>query len=412
MSQDMSQQTQASQELSRYSALPVTVISEPVNASRENKRPEQRPSKKCDWKLSIQPVVDGKKQLVGIRKLRPEMNLAKLSERDGGFHTNSPMDSDSLCREFPQLTEVSPISQAWAVFEEWNWAYIPIVDVTGKYTGHCASRKRLQDLLSGQARPVRIGGLATPLGVYMTSGLYSSGAGWPGLIATGALFGVAAHLLDYWIALVYSALVAVFPVVHHLNEAMHLTLETGLALCSFMALIRLVPISGLHAAEHMTINAIENDLPLLPPYVRSQPREHARCGTNLMVLLGGLELVGLFLYASWHDLNPLGRALYVSLGLFLVLKNWQKAGLWLQRNFTTKDPTDAQLESGIKAGQELLATYRANPHPYPSLWRRILGSGMIHMIIAFIFSAWALGWILEFIGGAGGHHLHWPLLEH
>ncbi len=229
----------------------------------------------------------------------------------------------------------------------------------------------------------------------MTSGNYVSGAGWKGLVATGLLFGVMAHLLDAWILVLYSALVTVFPWVRHLGEGQQLTLDTGLMLCSLMTLLRLSPISGLHAAEHMTINAIESDLPLSLSFVRGQPREHPRCGTNLMVLLAGIQLIGLFLYTSWHELNHLGQLLYATVGLIVVLKYWQPVGLWLQRNFTTKSPSDAQLESGIKAGRELLALYRARPHPFPSIWQRIWGSGMIPMAATFLGSAWLIGIVLE-----------------
>jgi len=237
----------------------------------------------------------------------------------------------------------------------------------------------------------------------MTSGLYTSGAGLKGLIATGFLFAFAAHLLDYWVLIVISFLTALFPQIIRYNEGMQMALEVVIALSSFLMLLRLTPMSGLHAAEHMTINAMESDLPLQPAYVRLQSREHPRCGTNLMVLLGGLEVTGLLLYALWHEANRLQLVTLSGIGLFLVFRFWQPIGLWLQRHFTTKKPSDAQLESGIRAGKELLQKYRDLPHPYPSLWQRILGSGILHMAVTFIGSAWLIGWILEVALGGPRH---------
>jgi hypothetical protein len=395
----------ASQQLNRYLALPVTVISEPVSAIREDSpgKAKARRAPKCDFKLTAQPVVDGRKQLVALRSLRTALDMAMLSELDGAFHNDSPDTLDEICRDFPQLPELAPVAQAQALFELGQWQHIPLVNEKGQYTGHCASRKRLNELLHGTPRPVRIGGLATPFGVYMTSGQYNSGAGLKGLIATGLLFAVVAHVLDYWLLIVTSALAALFPHMISLKAGMEMTVEIGVVLCSVMVLIRLSPMSGLHAAEHMTINAIESDLPLSPSYIRSQPREHPRCGTNLMVFLGGLELIVMFLSLSGKDLNLLGQLVYAAIGLFLLFRCWQPVGLWLQRHFTTKNPTDAQLESGIKAGLELLEKYRQEPHPYPSLGRRIWGSGMVHMALTFLLSTWLMGWLLELALGGPRH---------
>lgn len=406
----MSQPIQSTEDISRYATLPVTVIAEPLPALRVKDHLKPDELKSCEVASSVLPIVNDKKQLIALRQRKTKLGLARLSEWDGAYpleeHPADEPDAfealtpdiffkDELSLDFPKLPDTAPISQAQVMFGLGQWSHIPLVDAQGRYTGLSASRKRLHDLLAGCARPVRMGGLATPLGVYMTSGLYASGAGWKGLIATGLLFAVLAHVLDYWILLLSSALIAVFPVIGHFSPGMHSLLETSLALCSFLVLIRLLPISGLHAAEHMTINAIENDLPLLPLYVRSQPREHRRCGTNLMVLIGGIELIALFLYGSWPELNPLGKLLYVILGLILVFNYWQPVGLWLQRHFTTKDPTDAQLASGLKAGRELLEHYQACPHPYPTLWQRILGSGLIHMAVTFLLGVWLIGWLLE-----------------
>jgi hypothetical protein len=272
------------------------------------------------------------------------------------------------------------------------------VDERGCYTGKCASRTQLYLLLHGMLRPARIGGLATPLGVYMTSGYHASGAGWKGLIATGILFGILAYGLDWLGLFTYSAATAVFPFIARWSEGQQLILQTGMTVVCLLAMLRLSPMSGLHAAEHMTINAIERDLDLTEPMIRTQPREHARCGTNLMVFLGGLQMLGISLAYSWQDMSPLGLTFYTALWLFIIHKFWRPAGLWLQRHFTTKTPTSAQIASGIKAGEELLEKFQREPHPTPSLIRRIWGSGLVHMAASFLITAWLLGVLFETMG--------------
>ncbi len=366
-----------------YADLPVSVLGEPVRAVRKPGT-LAKSGQPCDG-FPIQPVVDARKRLIGV--------LAMSAEPD------PEVPIGQLLSDFPRLVAGSTLAHAQMHFAQHPCAYIPLVDFQGRYTGFCASRQRLIDFMSGHPRPVRIGGLATPLGVYMTSGAYTAGAGWQGLIATGLLFGVVAHVLDLWILVVYSALTAVFPVLAHMGEGLQLTIDTGLMLCTLLMLLRLSPMSGLHAAEHMTINAIERDLPVTLPVVRQQSRAHPRCGTNLMVLLAGLQLVGLFLYTSGHAMNPLGQWLYGLGGLALVWKNWQRVGIWLQTHFTTQVPTDAQLESGLKAGRELLEQYRLRPHAYPGFWPRLWHSGMITMAISFAASAWVIQRLLDALWG-------------
>jgi CBS domain-containing protein len=341
----------------------------------------------------ILPVLDNKRRLLGVisayEVLRtPAEQLNAINMQAGGLAMPST----------PVFQATDTIEHAIARFEGTDLSLIPIVNERGVYTGQCASRTQLYLLLHGMLKPPRIGGLATPLGVYMTSGYYSSGAGWKGLVATGVLFGVLAHALDWLGLFAYSATTALFPIIAHWGEGQQMILQTGLVMVFLLALLRLSPISGLHAAEHMTINAIEHDLDLTEPLIRTQPREHIRCGTNLMVFLAGIQVLGISLYYTGREMNPLGMFLYAGFWLFLIFKFWKPAGLWLQRHFTTKNPTSAQLASGIKAGKELLDKFRRKPHPMPSFARRIWGSGLVHMAASFLITVWLLGFLLEFMG--------------
>lgn len=296
--------------------------------------------------------------------------------------------------QVPLLPENINISGAEALFKQAASGFLPVVDQKGRYTGRCASLTLLNRLKVGALRPPRVGGLATPLGVYMTSGFYASGAGWKGLIATGLLFGVFARFLE-WIALaLFSVLIMLYPPIQLLPAGEQTILEGGLLLASLMALIRLSPIAGLHAAEHMTINAIERDLPLTEPMIRTQSREHQRCGTNLVILLLGIQVLGLTIYFGWNRMNVLGLLLYSGFWLWLLTTFWKRAGLWMQRYFTTKEPSSAQLASGMKAGQELLDKFAAKPHGMPSLSRRLWGAGLFQMMVSFMLSFWLIGLLL------------------
>jgi CBS domain-containing protein len=376
------------QDFPKYETLPVLVIAEPVPGISADLSVGTLMVKAQN--AAVLPVLDSKKRLLGV--ISTQDVLRSPEEQLAAIRANRDLN---LGETPVTLGRQNTIAEAIARFGEQEAAFIPLVDSQGRYTGQCASRIQLYRLLHGLLKPARIGGLATPLGVYMTSGYHCSGAGLKGLIAAGMLFGVLVHILD-WLALIaYSATVALFPNILTWAEGQQLILQAGITMVCLLSMLRLSPLSGLHAAEHMTINAIENDLPLMEPLVRTQPREHVRCGTNLMVFIGGIQLLLVTAFFAWREMNLFGLMLYLSLWAFIIFRFWQPAGLWLQRHFTTKIPTSAQLTSGILAGEELLEKFRRQPHPLPSLGRRLWGSGLPHMAVSFILTAWLIGFLLE-----------------
>ena len=375
---------------SGYRDLSVNVIAEPVEAVRLDVKLPVLQRLLADTRLV--PVLEGKKRLFGVVSGTDLLLSLELQAPTPKFSGIKPW-----VEVIPPLKNTDTIERAIHFFEQGDCRLIPIVDANGCYTGRCASRILLQRLLHGMLKPPRVGGLATPLGVYLTSGYHMAGSGWKGLLATGVLFGLLVHGLDWLTLTLYGVLLELVPVIRQWAEGQQMVAHMGITLVCLLGLLRLSPMSGLHAAEHMTINAIENDLPLTEPAIRTQPREHARCGTNLMVFLGGVELLGLFLYYSWERMNPLGLMLFLCFWAFVIGRFWQPAGLWLQRHFTTKDPTSAQLASGIKAGNELLAKFQKHPHAMPGLTRRLWGSGLFHMLAAFLLTAWVVGLALEWL---------------
>lgn len=212
--------------------------------------------------------------------------------------------------------------------------------------------------------PHQIGGMATPFGVYLTTGSVSGG------VSHWALFSVGAMLFLLF-ALSDRAGWAVADAMGDSPFAMYAGIWLPVVL--FLGAIRLLPLAGTHAAEHMVVHAIERGEQLKPEIVRRMPRVHPRCGTNLAV--AATIFLGLFNW-PWtpHQDLRLIAALLVTVTVYRPL------GSMVQLLITTKPPNDQQIESGIRAGKELLHRYRVTMGPQASPFQRILNSGMLHVM--------------------------------
>lgn len=230
--------------------------------------------------------------------------------------------------------------------------------------------------------PGPVGGMATPFGVYLTDGVLTAGArGWP-LVATGALlmfFHVLAGVVTY----------AVFdqPWLRHLGLSTGAQ-ETiiGVAWTAlFFAGIRLAPLSGIHAAEHMTVHAIERRESLVPAVVARMPRIHPRCGTNLVA--------GVMVYLTVAQRQWFGDPqLQLLAAAVAALSLWRPLGSLLQRYVTTRPPTEKHIALGIQAGQELLDQFAARPHGRPNFGQRILSSGIFQVLAGSMTLTMVLYW--------------------
>ncbi len=373
---------------SRFDSYSVRVIALPVPAKRLKSKEK---SSSCQnvfppsspW----MPVIDSKKRITSL---------------DSQWYRGAPLETSGSLSEPQQPTTLlnsDTIADARSLFETTGLPLIPIVDDRQRYTGYCANIEFLNELLNGTLRPQRVGGLATPIGVYLTTGVYNGGAGLLGLFLTGAALGVYMNILDWSYLVFFSVLAAFIDNLTQWNLMSLYLLQFGYFLVITLAVIRLSPLSGTHAAEHMTIRVIEQDLPLAPEAIMRQPRAHERCGTNLMVILilaqlGWVAYDSLFPYLSWP-----GRVIYILILALLAYYFWKPAGLWVQNHFTTKPPNAAQVQSGLKAGQELCTRFAEEPHPLPGIWQRIVASGMfvilagffaIHLLISLILSLIAM----------------------
>ena len=227
-----------------------------------------------------------------------------------------------------------------------------------------------------------VGGMATPFGVHLTAGVTSAGVPHLALVSTGVLM----------CSLLIVSILATEAVVFRMESvrwAMHYagTVNGVLPFVLFLLGMRLLPISGIHAAEHKVVHAIERGEELTPVVVRRMPRVHPRCGTNLAV---GVTLFLGLATSHWAD-EPTRLIVAGVVTLFF----WQRLGTLLQFYATTRRPTDRQIAMGIRAGRELLENYKRARTWTPTLWQRIWHSGMLHVIagsmITYQFARLVLG---------------------
>lgn len=262
------------------------------------------------------------------------------------------------------LDEVLPL------FERGGNLVLPVVDAEDQYLG-VMTRQVVLTALTHNLRPAVIGGMATPLGVYLTTGNLTAGVGFWGLFLNGA----ALTMVNWAIGLGF----------HKAQLATGLNLpapvEAIASLAVFLVILRLSPLAGYHAAEHQTVNAIERGEPLNAESVSAMPREHPRCGTNLMALLFGAQLL-LPLLAE--------EPLWLLPSIALLFLTWRKVGGFLQRIFTTKPARRYQLLSGIRAGEELLRAYAERPSYRASRLKRFWHMGLVQILSGALVALAAL----------------------
>lgn len=237
--------------------------------------------------------------------------------------------------------------------------------------------------------PPRLGGMATPLGVYLTDGQTSGGAGFWGLVLTGMILsglglaaqaGAQAAMQALWHAA--PGAWTRFPYLTVLGNWLPLPLV-------FLGL-RLLPLSGTHAAEHQVVHCIERSRPLLPECVRAMPRVHPRCGTNLFV---GFSLflsafVGVFSAAQAARFSlPDAATVAVMIAAPLALLFWRRLGGWVQQWFATRPATDRQIASAIRAAEEVLcrrhSLAQAGGRVQFHLVRRIWSMGLAQVLLGY-----------------------------
>ncbi len=305
------------------------------------------------------PVVDDGR-IVGVIT-----EAAEGSARGGGL---TPFDSVRQAAVRAQtIPPYATAAEALRNFADGGPATLVVADDAGRVLG-VLSPSDLYPKHQAPIRPPMVGGMATPFGVYLTTGGVSAGPGGLALVATGgALFSLflLGALLSYWVAGLMIARGASGGTVAFVEGAVPLVV--------FLAGMRLLPLSGIHAAEHKVVHAIERGEELRPEIVRRMPRVHPRCGTNLAV---GASL---FLGIAGGTFIPYPE-IRLLLAAFVTLALWRPLGSFAQRYITTRKPTERHLAMGIRTGQQLLDRYATSRLAHPGLARRLWASGMFHVM--------------------------------
>ncbi|MFI5385981.1 MAG: DUF1385 domain-containing protein [Fimbriimonadales bacterium] len=273
-------------------------------------------------------------------------------------------------------------AEALRLFDGQSSSALIVIDDAGRVLGIVTPSDLYPKRISPPRPPV-VGGMATPFGVYLTTGSIRAGAGHWALLTTGMiLFGlltlgniVTGLLTDQFPQIGISAGVASF-------------VQTTLPFVLFLAGMRIIPLSGIHAAEHKVVHAIERGEELVPSTVRRMPRVHPRCGTNLVVGATLFILIASVIPIPWLRSYSEPRLI---LAAIVTLVFWRPLGSATQYYVTTKRPTDKQLMMGIRSGKELLHKYATTPGGQGGIGQRILNSGMLHVIAG---SCIALGILL------------------
>jgi CBS domain-containing protein len=330
------------------------------------------------------PVIDNTGKIVGIVS---EYDLAQIlpewSFEEDSYRYDVKV-ADVMTKEVWAETENTNIKEILSNIHKLHTRVIPIVDEYGRYTGKAITRQALIGFLTRMVKPRSIGGLATPIGVYMTDGKHQAGPGNLGLVLTGFALGGIIVSVELLSGFIFTG--------RHLPEIFTILVQ----LILFILILRLTPLVKYHAAEHQTIHAIEKGLPLTVETVIMQPRPHKRCGTNIMVLLFGIQFV---LLASFEFVKiPFIQFIILIIGFLFVFSNWRSLGMWLQEFFTTKRADLAQIENGIAVGEEILRKHKEDTSPRsPGFFIKLWNMGLIQILISFLFILWVFNFILHLV---------------
>lgn len=277
--------------------------------------------------------------------------------------------------------------QALSHMRRENLTAVPVVDAAGRYTGMLGVGD-LAAAVCGRLRPRSIGGMATPFGVYLTDGTVRGGVGDRALVAAGIFIGglqILGAMFAWMVAGKDGILSRLVPSESLARIIQPEYLEMGLLLLFFAIAFRLSWVCGLHAAEHQVVHTLEAGDDLRTSVVKSKPRVHPRCGTNLVV--GFMLATALWRTAQWPLWQSPDMAQYADLaclvGVLLILFAWRRLGSVVQQYVTTRPATDAQLRNGIRAGEELMQRFQASGEIRPSRLLRFWNMGLCQIMAGY-----------------------------
>jgi len=305
------------------------------------------------------------------------------------------------------------LEQARDLFASSDLRVLPVVDASGVFQG-VVTRADVMSALFGVTTPPRVGGLATPLGVFLTTGSVRGGASDLGLFLTGVslviMFLAASFVtnlvtlaLEKWLGWPLFALSVAREVwVNQAYAGPSIAGFGGMALLAlqlaiFFILMRLAPLTGTHAAEHMVVHAIEEGEELTLEQVATKPRVHPRCGTNLMALVFIALAGGSLIMSLENYVGPIGSITGLGLLLIVIYLIWRGVGAGMQRFLTTKPPSRRQIEGAIRAARQLLSRYQQRPSYRPRQFARLWNVGIIQVAAGFITTWFAGGYLSDWL---------------
>lgn len=287
-------------------------------------------------------------------------------------------DCGSVAHGCQTISPSATGAEALRIFEDSGEQVLVVLDSFGKPLG-ILSPLDLYPKRIVPPRPPMVGGMATPFGVHLTTGGIRAGVSHLAIVSTGfVMFSLLA------VSTVIATYLADWAANAHTAAWVPESINSVLPLLLFLLGMRLIPLSGIHAAEHKVVHAIERGEELTRTAVRRMPRVHPRCGTNIAA--GASLFIGVSNaeFIPWAEFRPF-------LAIIATLAFWKPLGSAMQYWVTTKPPTDKQLDLGIKSGQELLNKYATTGGGSVSIAARIFNSGLLHVLagsmLAFGFFA-------------------------
>ena len=361
-------------------------------------------------RVAALPVVDAG-LLVGWLT---ERRVAELLTHDPRSHET--MLAAEICEPPPvALSLHDGMEELQSIFLQSGQPLLPVLYNDGRYLG-VVSRTEMLAGKFGRIPMPKVGGMATPLGVYLTTGHVSGGAGIFGLLLSGAVLASLLWTVEMvillagfslyhfteaplWLYLMQMIGLNVTPLsttpLAPLSPTLELLVFLGASLTlmgAFLLGLRYMPrMPGYHAAEHQTVNALERGEPLRPESVARMSRVHPRCGTNLWALLTLTYLAGgilvMLMSTQLARVNMPAVLLFVVWSALLIVLFWRRAGGWIQEHLTTRRASAQEIDSGIRAGNQLMERHlqHGSLAPVPPL-QRVWKMGLVQVIIGAVIA--------------------------
>lgn len=225
-------------------------------------------------------------------------------------------------------------------------------------------------------RPKMVGGMASPVGVYLTSGSVTGGVSQWALVLTGA-FMLLMFIVGQYAAIGLGHLI---PSGTPIAPEILLAGQDIVSILVFLGLLRAMPLAGYHGAEHMVVNAIEQGEPLVPEVVGRMSRVHPRCGTNFAV-------AAVLFLSILNAPIAVDQSLKLLVAFIVTGGVYRPLGGFAQYYLTTRKPSEKELLAGIEAGKSLLANYQTSHHSQAGFLWRLFNSGLFHIMAGSTLTA-------------------------